>query len=80
MNSVSKLSLASVAVLGAALFAMAPASGALENPRNIKARSLIGNNDMGFFTPAAASASLDMRWHLMMVTYEMFVYSVFAFL
>ena len=58
MNRVSKLSLASVAVLGAALFAMAPASGALENPRNIKARSLIGNNDMGFFTPAAADPRL----------------------
>ena len=58
MNRVSKLSLASVAVLSAALFVMAPASGAPENPRNIKARSLIGNNDMGYFTPAAADPRL----------------------
>jgi hypothetical protein len=26
-----------------------------------------------FFTPAAKSASLDLRWHLMMVAYEAFI-------
>lgn len=25
------------------------------------------------FTPAAMTASLDLRWHLMMVAYEMFI-------
>lgn len=58
MNRVSKLSFAGVTVLGAALIATAPASGAPENSRNFKARSLIGNNDMGYFTPAAADPRL----------------------
>lgn len=35
---------------------------------------------MRLFAPAALSASLDLRWHLMMVGFEMFVLGVYAFL
>jgi len=31
------------------------------------------------FTPAAKSASLDLRWHLMLVAYEMFILLMYAF-
>ncbi|KAL3785147.1 hypothetical protein ACHAWO_011208 [Cyclotella atomus] len=31
------------------------------------------------FTPAAQTASLDLRWHLMMVAYEMFILFLYAF-
>ncbi len=58
MNRVSKLSLASVAAFGAALFVMAPASGAPEKAGNFKAKSLASSNDTGFFTPAAADPRL----------------------
>lgn len=32
------------------------------------------------FTPAAKSASYDLRWHLMMLTYETFIFGTFGFM
>lgn len=32
------------------------------------------------FTPAAGSASFDMRWHLMLLGYEMFIFFVYGFM
>jgi hypothetical protein len=58
MNRVSKMTLAGVAALGAALFAMAPASGAPEKSSKIKGLSLSGLGDTGIFTPAASDPRL----------------------
>jgi hypothetical protein len=58
MNRVVKLSMVTVAALGAALFAMAPASGAPEKAGKFKVRTQTTSSEMGFFTPAAADPRL----------------------
>ncbi len=58
MNRVVKVSMVTVAALGAALFAMAPASGAPEKAGKFKIHSQSTASEMGYFTPAASDPRL----------------------
>jgi hypothetical protein len=58
--------------------------GGLVQARMIWKAQAIGNALILFlfrlFTPAANSASLDLRWHLMMIAYETFILAFYGFL